>query len=232
MTEPTRRLLQADFAEVIARLPAIGRLMVVGRTDAVTHERIGPVDTVTPEGEYVRIGGNNHDSLVDPATVKAMVIDTSSVMRDQVYPRIDFNGGDGEPVFSVVGFGGLEPFNTALDGLVSEPLPTTDKTAERKQRPEVADDDAGRQPLEAAQASGEIIRIDFAGKGFSQSWSGTVSKLSLGMGFINVMAEDFHLHLPGGSVARWQQGDNGALSALDAAGVPIGLTVSPQKAKA
>lgn len=234
-TAPTRRLLKEDFTTVAARFPAIGKLMVIGKTDAVTHERIGPVESVGREGGFFLCGGENHDSRIEGGAVVEMVVDTSSIMRDQVYPRIDFNGADNRPVFSIVGFGGLEPFEAALEGLRLQDLPVDEDKPERKQRPDVADADPGRLPIEAAQASGEPITIAFEGKGFSQRWTGKVEKISLGMGFINVMTGDFHLHLPGGSVARWEQseGEGGVrLDAYDAEGRAIGLSLSAKTAEA
>lgn len=231
MTEPSapaRRVIKDNAEAVLFRLPQIGKLMIIGKTDAVTHERIGPVESVERDGSALTCRGAAHDSRIETAGIAAVVVDTSSVMRDQVYPRIDFNDADGKAIVSVVGFGGLEPFEAALEGLSLEALPEAKEASERKERPDVAADDAGRQPLEAALASGLPVTIAFEKPGFSQRWSGTVPKVSPAMGFINVMDGDFHLHLPGGSVARWlTRAAEGRteLVALDADGAPIGLSL-------
>lgn len=232
---PARRIITDSAESVLLRLPRIGKLMIIGKTEAVTHERIGPVESVERDGDALVCRGAAHDSRIDTGGIAAIVVDTSSVMRDQVYPRIDFNDAGGKAIVSVVGFGGLEPLETALEGLALETLAEAKETVERQERPEVAADDAGRLPLEAALASGLPITISFAKQGFSQRWHGVVPKVSPAMGFINVMDGDFHLHLPGGSVAHWtaNTSDQGTeLVALDAAGQPIGLSLHAEDAAA
>lgn len=227
----TRRSITDRADTVLQRLPQIGKLMIIGKTDAVTHERIGPVETVEHDGDVLVCRGAAHDSRIETARIASMIVDISSVMREQVYPRIDFNDAAGNAVVSVVGFGGLEPFEAALAGLSLAPLAEAKTVSERKERPEVAIDDPGRAPLEAALASRHRITIAFEKPGFSQRWTGVVPKVSPGMGFINVMDGDFHLHLPGGSVARWARqkaGDRTQLIALDSDGQPIGLSLSAE----
>ena len=224
----TRRSIKDSADTVLQRLPRIGKLMIIGKTDAVTHERIGPVERVEHDGGALFCRGDAHDSRIETAGIVSIIVDTSSVMREQVYPRIDFNDAAGLPIVSVVGFEGLEPFEAALSGLSFASETGAKEPAERKERPEVVSDDPGRLPLEAALAAGRPITIAFEKKGFSQRWTGVVPKVSPGMGFINVMDGDFHLHLPGGSVARWTRHmvkDGVKLMALDAAGQPIGLSL-------
>jgi putative heme degradation protein len=243
-TAPLRRSITDSAETVLQRLPQIGKLMIIGKTDAVTHERIGPVESVARDGDALVCRGAAHDSRIEAAEIVSIVADTSSIMRDQVYPRIDFNDVAGKPIVSIVGFGGLEPFEAALSGLAMEVLPGDKETPERKERPDVAVDDPGRGPLEAALATGLPITIAFEKQGFSQRWTGIVPKVSPAMGFINVMDGDFHLHLPGGTVARWMsrtvEGQT-ELVALNAEGEPIGLSLiaadstafapAPQKAE-
>lgn len=238
MTEPsaaTRRFVRETPDAVVRRLPDIGKLMIIGKRNGATHERIGPVDRVEDDGAFLVCRGQDHDSRIDPRLVSAIVIDTSSVMQDQVYPRLDFNGADGEPVFSVVGFGGLEPFEAALAGLSTEIDPDDRPKADRPERAEVATDDPGLAPLNAALASAETIVIAFDQPGFSQRWSGAVPKVSPAMGFINVMTSDFHLHLLGGTVSRWQEeltGDGVVLVAYDKDQHPTGLSLHARTAAA
>lgn len=231
MTEqsaPARRVIKDSAETVLLRLPQIGKLMIIGKTDAVTHERIGPVESVVHDGDTLVCRGAAHDSRIETAGIVSVIADTSSVMREQVYPRLDFNDADGKSIVSVVGFGGLEPFEAALAGLTLDSLSDNKETPERKERPEVAVNDPGRVPLEAALAAGLPITIAFEKQGFSQRWTGVVPKVSPAMGFINVMDGDFHLHLPGGSVARWMsRAANGQteLVALNADGESIGLSL-------
>jgi len=233
-TIPARRFINEDATKVIQRLPRIGSLMIIGKRNGATHERIGAVETVTEEAGLLLCRGSAHDSRIDPAAIHGMIIDTSSIMQEQVYPRIDFNGRDGQPIFSIVGFGGLEPFEAALEGLAIVTDQSGWQKPERPKRAEVSPQDPGAVPLKAALASAQTITIAFEGPGFSQSWTGVVPKVNPGMGFINIMDSDFHLHLLGGTVGAWkeQPGEAGfALAALDHAGQATGLSVRAASAE-
>lgn len=229
MTEtPARRFIDSDPAEVLARLPQIGSLMIIGKRNGATHERIGPVETVSEDNGIIQCSGAMHDSRIDPTLIRKMVVDISSIMGDKVYPRIDFNREDGEALFALVGFAGLEPFEAALEGLNIVSDSSIPSRPPRPERAAVAPEDAGLPPLNAALASSKQITIAFDEQGFSQRWTGAVPKVSPGMGFINVMTEDFHLHLLGATVGRWQKDmrDGGVvLTALDHDGKPTGLTL-------
>jgi len=43
------------------------RLMVIGRGEGVTHERIGPAETVTEAEGGLHLGGACPDAWIDPA---------------------------------------------------------------------------------------------------------------------------------------------------------------------
>ncbi len=229
MTEPaTRRILREPAEAVLQKLPLIGKLMIIGKRNGATHERIGAVETVAVEAERIVCRGACHDSSIDPALVVTIVADTSSVMQGQVYPRLDFNDEKGEPVFSVVGFDGLDPFEKALDGLRIEAGDSEADKPGRPERPDVAENDEGLKPLNLALQTARPVVISFEAPGFGQSWSGIVEKVKPAMGFINVMTSDFHLHLLGGAVAAWaEHEESGATTfrALDAQQKEIGLTV-------
>jgi hypothetical protein len=225
---PARRYIDNDPIEVISRLPLIGSLMIIGKRNGVTHERIGLVETVTEDDGLVHCSGSAHDSHIDATLVRRVLIDTSSIMSDKVYPRIDFNREDGEPLFAVVGFGGLEPFDAALEGLNIVVDPSIPARPPRPERQPVSLEDPGLAPLSAALASGKVVTIAFDEPGFSQRWSGIIPKVSTGMGFINIMTDDFHLHLLGSTVGTWRQDEiDGAtiLTALDHDGKETGLTI-------
>lgn len=85
-------------------------------------------------------------------------------------------------------------------------------------------------PLTAANNSGTEVAIEMQKPGLVQRWSGLVPAINPAMGFINIIAPDFHLHVRGGTVARWDSQDAGVnghvrLTALDADGKPIGLAL-------
>lgn len=238
MTEiqpPPRRVINNNPVEVIQRLPAIGNLMIIGKRNGATHERIGAVETVTIEGNSVLCRGAAHDSRIDASLITSIMIDTSSIMAGNVYPRIDFNREDGEQVFAIVGFGGLEPFEAALKGLNIITDPELPARPPRPERVPVDPADAGFPPLNAALASAKTITIAFDEPGFSQRWTGVVPKVNPGMGFINIMTEDFHLHLLGGTVGKWQSEtatDGVTFMALDLNGNPTGMTLHSTDPKA
>lgn len=208
MTEPStasRRFIRETPETVARRLPDIGKLMIIGKRNGVAHERIGAVESVETDGDFLLCKGQAHDSRIDLRLVSTIVVHTLSIMKEHIFPLLDFNGTDGEPVFSVVGFGGFDPFEAALAGLSTEVDPFERPRAERPERADVETDDAGLAPLYAASASAETIVISFDQPGFSQRWSGVLPTVNPAKGFINVMTPDFHLHLLGGSVWRWQE---------------------------
>lgn len=225
MTEHNRReRLPVPAASVIRALPAIGKLMVTAKRAGATHERIGTIERVTVDDGWLVCSGAEHDSRMDPSAIATIIVDRTSIMGDQAYPRIDFLAADGECLFSVVGFGGLEPFDAALAPFgPGEALP--EKPAEpRGERPEVDPEETGARPLNTARDSGIEISIAFSRKGFAQKWTGRVEKVNPAMGFINVMRADFHLHLRANTVSDWRVA--GELhEALDQDGVPTGLTL-------
>ncbi|WEK04413.1 MAG: hypothetical protein P0Y65_19925 [Candidatus Devosia phytovorans] len=217
MTSPIREILHVAPAEVIRRLPAMGNLMITAKQNGATHERIGTIETVTEDAGWLVCGGDCHDSRIDPSVISRVLVDRSSVMQGKTYPRIDFHAGE-VVLFSVVGFADIEPFDAALASLgAGEALPEKDKEP-RPQRDEATPEDVGAQPLRQALDNAGQVTIRFIRPGFEQQWSGVVESVKPAMGFINVMREDFHLHLLGGSVAAWRDG-----AALDAQGKETGL---------
>lgn len=215
-------------AGVIERLPRIGRLMIINSREGVTHERIGVIETVTTDGDWINCSGAEHDSRIHLPSIARMVIDTSSVMKEKAYPRINFLDADGTAIFSAVSFAGMDPFIAALEGLSREPDTGENTPMEIKERAEALPTDPGLAPLNAALASAAPISIAIERPGFSQTWQGVVEKIIPSMGFINVMVPDFHFHLRAGSVGSWQteKTDDGViLTAYAEDGSALGLTL-------
>lgn len=223
-----RQQLTAPPERVLTRLVAMGKVMIVAQDGAVTHERIGTVEKVIKADGRLVFAGSAHDCSVDVAQVAAVVADRSGRMKDKVLPKLELLNAAGELVFSVVGLDGIEKFDDAIaryDGTAVEPKP-------KQAGPQATldDDDPAMAPLTAANASGEEIAIEMAKPGILQRWSGLVPAMNPAMGFINIIASDFHLHVRGGCVARWESRDAGAaghvrLTALNAEGKPIGLAL-------
>jgi len=224
-----RERLSRPAAEVIVRLPAIGRLMITARQSGATHERIGRVERIVHEDGMLLCQGAEHDSRIDPSEIATVTVDRTSIMGDKAYPRIDFADDAGTVLFSVVGFDGLEPFDMALAPLGGGVVLPVEARPERGERGEVASDDVGALPFAQASATGEPVSILFSRSGFSQAWHGTIEQVKPAMGFINVMRPDFHLHLKAGTVAGWTRTEaqgSVELSAVDFDGEPTGLVVT------
>lgn len=225
MTHPRERLA-VPAASIIRALPAIGKLMITAKRAGATHERIGSIEAVTPDDGWLVCSGAEHDSRIDPSEIAMVIIDRTSIMGDQAYPRIDFIDANAEVLFSVVGFGGLDPFDAALAEFgPGEPLP--EKPSEpRGERPEVDPADPGARPFNLAKDT--TVSISFSRKGFWQNWTGQVERVNPAMGFINVTRPDFHLHLRANTVSDWRRSTAGGVTtdeALDSAGEATGLAV-------
>lgn len=202
-TRPDYEILPLDPLKVLACLPAMGRLMITANRDGATHERIGPVEFVTPVRDAIRCRGASHDATIDPAAIASIVVDRTGKMKDKFLPRLDFMGAHTDILFSVVGLDGLEPFDAGLT-LDGTPLPGRDKE-ERKSFPEnLSDDDPGFAPLHEAVAAAAPVTLVLNRAGISQSWYGVITQVKPAMGFGNVMTADFHLHLRAGTVGGWQ----------------------------
>jgi len=220
----TRERLGTGPREVLAVLPAIGRLMVTANHLGATHERIGMVETVEFRDGWAVIGGVEHESRIELGAVAEIVVDRSSLMQGKAYPRIDLMRADGSVIAGIVGFDDLPPFDAALAPLgPGTPLaPKPEKPA--PERVEAGQSDPGRVALDAAREAARPVVIGFSRPGFAQVWRGTIETVKPAMGFINVMRADFHLHLRTAAVASWREvGDK--RYALDAAGQPIGLSL-------
>lgn len=217
------------------RLPQLEKIMVIGKTEEATHERIGPVSNVKIDGDWVYLSGDYHNSKINLSLISKMVVDTSSVMKDRTFPRIDFMNDSETNIFSIVGFEGLEVFERGLESFAHKELQVATEKPVRNERPPVSEDDQGKILIEGLQKNAEDVSISFGKTGFDQQWSGIIEKTSMGMGFINIMTEDFHLHLPGGSVASWDFSQNGDLAiarANNSAGAYIGLQITSQNINA
>ena len=220
-----RRRLDVGADMILPLLTGLGRIMVIGKQNGATHERIGNVEHVAIADGRARLEGAAHSGEIDLAQIANVTADFSAAMGDKAMPRLEFTNGDAEPVFSIVSLDGREAFDRAFAELPSQQLTETEDAA-RPERRELAEDDAGFRVLDAIRESGQDVELLLERPGFAQSWQGKVAKVSPGMGFANVMTESFHLHLKGGSVSRWHWDAAGKrLVALDANGAPLGLFV-------
>jgi hypothetical protein len=227
-TLPRARLAATPEA-VLATLPRIGRLMITAKNLGATHERIGPVETVSFADGWAVIGGADHESRIELEAVAEMVVDRTSVMKDKAYPRIDLHRADGSYICGIVGFDGLEPFDAAIatfgPGEALEPKPDADPT----ERIEPAETDPGLVVLEEVRAAAAPIVVGFRQPGFRQAFRGVVETVKPAMGFINIMRGDFHLHLKSGAVAEWRAVE-GERRAVNAEGSELGLYLAGAEA--
>ncbi len=210
MSEPIKRhRLSLDAHAVFELLPQLDRIMVIVRADGFVHERIGLVESVSEEGKNIRLAGACHDAVIALEGLAGVEYDTSSVMKDKVYPRLDFVDGDGSPVVSVVGLEGLEPFEKLLGELEKTPVikPKDQKgSAGDKEVPEDLDADPAAAVLNAL-VGGEPVTIRARVNSVTQQWTGVVEAVRPMRGYFNIMTKDFHLHLQAGSVSGWEMAD-------------------------
>lgn len=229
-TPHQRERLSADPAAVIKALPNMGRLMINTRQGGATHERMGVVETVTEDNGWLVCSGAEHASRIEAGAITAMIVDRTSIMGGQCYPRIDFMRDADTVLCSVIGFAGIEPFDAVVTQFgPGEALEIAERTPPGGNAAAETDpNDPGTVPFQAALASAEPVTVRITRPGFTQDWTGVVEKVSPSRGFINVMRTDFHLHLRAGAVASWRQDEDGKgaiMVALNADGEPTGLTV-------
>lgn len=229
-------MLSGDLSDVAAALPRMGRVMVIGQANGVTHERIGVIDDVALDDDWIHLRGSAHDAKVARATIANLRVDRTAGMRDKILPRLDFLDAGGAVVFAVVALDGLAPFDTALaefDQIASVPRekPAVDPAAAEKPPSTLTEDDPAYQPFNYAGLHDHALRLIFEGQGFVQSWSGPLPPPKPAMGFLNIMTADFHLHLKGDMVKEWQVQDR-VWRAVNHAGKDMGLRVEMQDALA
>lgn len=203
---PPRERLDVDVADLLHRVPAMGKVMVAASLGGATHERIGPIETVAVEGGLINLKGAAHDASIDTGAVAGIVADRTSRMGDKAFPRLDFLAADGGTLFSIVAFDGLEPFEAVVSGFgpgVPEAPPAAQSPPGERIDP--ADDDPGREPLDRAVSAASRITIGLRRRGFEQRWRGKIETVRPAMGFINVIQGDFHLHLKAGAVSGWRR---------------------------
>lgn len=231
---PLREALPQSPAEILPLLPAMGRVMLSARRQGAIHERMGTVQGVTIDADKARLTGECHDSVIDLAVVKRIVIDRSGKMREKVLPKLECQDAAGETLFSLIGLEGLGPFEAALAplgaGAPLEPVLREAPAGGSQNAPQqgVPSDDLGAATFAAILASGQPITIDFERPGLFQHWVGLLPEPKPSMGFVNVMQGDFHLHLQAGAVAGWARHQMEAevvLRAFDAEGCETGLSL-------
>ena len=213
--------------DLLALLPRMERLMVIGRGPGVTHERIGPVEAVTASDTGLRLSGACHDAVIDPARIAGIVPDTHSLMGGKVYPRLEFLDATGGLLFSIVGMEGLDAFSAPFADRPRHPVPPRAADAPPGEAQDLDPGDPAHDPFQTAQEQGAMARIGFDNGTLRQGWSGRIEAPRPSRGFLNVMTADFHLHLKGGGLSGWRS-EPGRRVALDAEGRPNGLVVASE----
>ena len=213
--------------ELLALLPRMDRLMVIGRAPGVTHERIGPVEAVSATADGLHLSGACHDAVIDPARIARIVLDTHSLMGGKVYSRLEFLDAGGALLFSIVGMEGQAGFTAPFAAHPRHAVPVRDTEAPAGEAQELDPDDPAQQPFQTVQEQTATVRTGFDNGTLRQGWSGRNEALRPSRGFLNVMTLDFHLHLKGGMLSGWQS-EAGRRMALDAEGRPNGLVVTSE----
>jgi hypothetical protein len=206
-------------------LPAMGRVMLTAQAGGVTHERMGQVEEVRLEGDFLHVSGDTHAARIDVRAVNAITVDRTIRMKDRILPRIDLVDANRRVMIGIVALDGPALFETAIahfetgDPMVAEPRPAFGRTSNES-------DELGSAPFLAAKADGHPVTIEFRQDSVFQSWTGVIDDVKAAMGFINVMKPDFHLHLRNVTISTWNRmttGDQVGLIGLDASGNDVGL---------
>ena len=200
-----RRQLSVPPLDVFRRLPLLGRIMIAARDDVVTLERIGIVEKLERDGDTMFCVGQAHDCEVDLCALSSVVVDYSAQMKGKVLPKIEFQDAAGKVVFSVVGLEGSEKFDVALKAFEGVAIALPPKI---ESEPVTLDhNDVGLLLLKSARTAEAEITIEVRRPGVTQRWRGLVPEINPAMGFINIITSDFHLHLRGGGVTKWQRSE-------------------------
>jgi putative heme degradation protein len=222
-----RRRLSDPPVRILNRLPVAGKLMIVAQSDGVTHERIGNIERLEKQAGRVFCIGQAHNCSIDLASVASVVIDRTARMKDRVLPKLEFHNAAEETLFTVVSLDNTDKFDAGFASFAGVPVAAPDKQFSEASR--LSDDDPAFQPLRAAIEAGIEIEIQMRRPALDQRWRGKVPAINPAMGFINLIAADFHLHLRGGTVASWRrtEGDGDVeLAAIGQDGNPLGLILA------
>ncbi|MGB3830715.1 MAG: hypothetical protein WA975_02480 [Mesorhizobium sp.] len=221
-----RERLDVAPADLLARLPAMGRVMIGSENRGATHERIGRIEKVRVADGWAIFEGAEHDSCIELAAIASLVADRSSIMREKSYPRLELKQSDGRTIANITGFEGLEPFDAVLAAF---PQGAALDVEERRaggtdERRELDEDDAGLRLLSAAARAGGHVRVEFSRPSFRQCWAGAMPAIKPAMGYVNIIQPDFHLHLKGGSVSGWRREEADGVIRFHALGLDGGET--------
>lgn len=215
--------------EILARLPAMGRIVLRGTSAGVQHERIGPVHRVGRSGGTALVHGACHEAIVDLAALSGIVIHRAPDPLRGSDPRLDFLDMGGMPIFSVVGIDGFGRFDPVLSRMQRSPVrhPARPPIALPSPCPSMPSDDPARWPFCRLCDTGAEVAIVLDRVGLRQVWRGRIEAFHVASGFLDVISEDFGLQIPAGAVAGWQVGA-GRIAAIGPEGRPIGLCLASE----
>jgi len=227
-----RQRLSDPPLRVLNRLPFAGTLMIVAQNDGVTHERIGNIERVEKQADRVFCIGQAHNCSIDLASLSSVVIDRTARMKDRVLLKLDLQNATEETLFTVVSLDNGDKFDTGFASFAGVSVVVPEKRSTEASA--LSSDDPAFQPLRAAIDAGIKIEIQMRRPGLDQRWRGMVPAINPAMGFINLIAADFHLHLRAGAVANWRRAEMDGdveLAAIGQDGEPLGLVlVGPAQA--
>jgi putative heme degradation protein len=223
-----RQRLSEVPVRILSKLPLAGKLMIVAQNDGVTHERIGTIERLEKQAGRAFCIGQAHNCSIDLESVSSVIIDRTARMKDRVLPKLEFRNISEETLFTVVSLDNGDKFDVHFGSLAGVPVAAADKPS--AEAASVADDDPALKPLRAAIEAGIEIEIQMRQPALDQRWRGLVPAINPAMGFINLIAADFHLHLRGGTVAGWRRQKADAdgdieLAAIGRDGNPLGLVL-------
>lgn len=222
MTEPAshRHALPLEPLAVLGRVAGIGSALIGIRAGGALLEGIGTVESVSEEASDIVLRGPGRETRIAVAAIAEIVADQMAMAT--IMPFIEIFDADGNALAKITALDGLERFDAALEGIVRTPL----DAAPPAPRPAPGENEPTDGPLKAAEAAGKPVTLAARKPGVSHTWTGAISGVSFGRGFLNVIQPDMHLHVRAGAIADWRESPEGTFSALDADGAAIGLTLT------
>lgn len=215
--------------EILSRLPAMGRIVLRGRSAGVQHARIGPVDRVGRSGGTALVNGACHEAMIDLDALSGVVLHRTPDPLRGSDPRLDFLDMVGIPVFCIVGIEGFGRFDAVLSRMRRCPVryPARPSIALPAPCAAMASGDPARWPFCHLCDTGAEVAIILDRVGSRQVWRGRIEAFRVASGCLDVISDDFGLQIPAGAVAGWEIGA-GRIAAIGPEGRPIGLCLASE----
>ncbi|MGE4323871.1 MAG: hypothetical protein AB7E60_12700 [Sphingobium sp.] len=210
-------LMCATVSQLLGRFDDCGPLQITVRCDGVGHEQFGRLQ-LRAAGDRLLVEGDM-TLTIETAMIDRIILNQQRGLTVADQHRIDFVTRDNVTAFSLLNLAEDSRWRTELNDMIGEPV----HDAPLQLFP--AGQDAALDPalpiLDAACRAGSPVEVQLAKPGASATWRGQIHALSASRDYVNVIQPDFHLHLRGGRIPRWEE-------ERDAGGAPFYRAIDPQ----